>query len=145
MYKNNFVAAMAFLLLSLVACKSSAPERLTNSESTILSKRMEDLRVADGFNYANTQEVKFNLRFEDYAGHGVDGLIVSIGNYDNEGAFSRIYTNMTNQEGRLETFLDVPNHFDKLTVRYFYIGETRQFELKKRSEIVKSIQLEGLQ
>lgn len=145
MYHNKFQFTLVLILLSLAACKSSSSERLTNNGNTILSKRMEDLRVMDGFNYANTQEVKINLRFEDYAGHGVDGLIVSIGNYNQEGSFSRIYTNMTNEEGRLETFLDVPNHFDKLTIRYFYIGKTRQLELKKRSEIVKSIQLVGLQ
>ena len=144
MHKNKIGVAIVFVLFSLVACKSSAPEHLTNNGGTILSKRMEDLQVRDGFNYSNTQVVKFNLRFEDKTGDAVDGLIVSIGNYDTEGAFSRIYTNMTNEEGRLETFLDVPNHFTKLTVRYFYIGETRQVELKKKSEIVESIQLAGL-
>ena len=145
MFNNKIQFALILIILSITACKSPSSERLTNNESTILSKRMEDLRVIDGFNYANTQEVKINLRFEDDEGYGVDGLIVSIGNYNNEGNFSRIYTNMTNEEGRLETFLDVPNHFDKLTIRYFYIGKTRQFELKKRAEITKSIQLAGLQ
>jgi len=141
MYKSKIGVSAVFVLLSLFACKSSSPERLTSKTSTILSKRTEDLRVLDGFNDTKTQEIKINLRFEDYSGNGVYGLIVSIGDYNKEGTFSRIYTNMTNEEGLLETFLDVPNHFNKLTVRYFYIGETRQFELKKKSEIVESIQL----
>jgi len=122
--KKNFY--FLFTILIAVLLNSCAPELtdLVVVPATPSSSKMDKLNIPAGFNFATSDEVKFDIGAFNNADKPLKGVIISVYSYPDENLLLKGVTSAT---GILSISQKIPSYVTKVVVRPNYIGLASEF------------------
>ncbi len=133
-YKTISTMKFKFLLylslpLLMLACKKDSPMTETVSPITTVleedTENIEDLIIPDGFDYSVTTSVTFDLTMIDSTGSAAADVLINIIGLSEGEDKGTIYTGLSGAGGKLQTQLEIPNHFRNLLIRTTKGGNIR--------------------
>lgn len=117
MRTSVYVAIVATVMLLQACSKNSSTD--PNPNPTPLT--MDDLVVADNFNYSTTQNVKVTVNAVDANGAKIPYTLFKI--YAKNGADTLLLQKLfTDSNGYAETYVSFPSTMDSIMFKSFYIG-----------------------
>lgn len=135
------ITGLFILVLLMSSCAISHKNSIANSPSS-----MEDLQVANGFNYENVTDVKVALQFQGRDFEDGPTATYKILGVDEKKARDLLVQGQISEKGKIETGMFIPLHFTDLVLEVRYGPRTYEMPLKKRPVIAQIIWMdyEGL-
>ena len=139
--KFKFLLLLSLLLLIIACKKDKLTTETVNSEqaSTEDAYNIAGLTIPDGFDYSVTSPVNFSLTMLDSTGTAATDVLIDIIGLAEGVVQGKIYTSLSNEIGKLEIQLQIPNHFTSLIIRTSKDGKIRNHNLNLESFIVAEI------
>lgn len=125
--KVRFSLAVALLLaLIMMGCKGDPPAPIEEEEEEVpVGDGIEELDVPDGFNYATSEVVSFDLIMVDSIGEKAPFVLTSIIGESEETAPGTLFTGVSDSNGVFQVEIDIANHFSQIVVKTDYHGSIK--------------------
>lgn len=109
------------LLVAVLFIGYSCSNNSSSPTPTPSNPTMDDLVIADDFNYSTTKAVTVNIHAVDPAGSAIPHTLFKI--YAKRGADTLLLQKLvSNTSGDATAYVSVPTHFDSIMIKSFYIG-----------------------
>ncbi len=102
----------------LFSCKTKNPEEPNPDQP----KKMEDLVIADNFNWSTTKPATFTVRAKDNQGNPVNGAKILVYTDDPDEGGKLITSGVTDSEGLFSVEYEIPAYYTRLYVTTDYVG-----------------------
>ena len=104
---------------------------------------IEDLNVADGFDYSNVRAVSLNLTMVDSSGANAENVLTRIIGMKEDESQGAIFSGFSAGNGSFEVDLQVPNHYTDLVVQTTFGGAARINDFPVMEQINAEIKVNG--